>query len=112
MFPQIFQFFGSKPTAPTVSATAPHPLKAKGAPRGPLPKPTGAPGSNYKPRPDLNTPLASTYKAPNYKENADITWKEKSSLQNQPEFNPYAGGIPGLITKYPTSDGRTGIDAI
>jgi hypothetical protein len=40
----------------------------------------GAPGSTYKPRPDLNTPLASTYKAPDYKENKYITQKEQSAL--------------------------------
>jgi len=40
----------------------------------------GGPGSTHKPRPDLNTPLASTYKAPDYKENKYITWKEQNAL--------------------------------
>ena len=40
----------------------------------------GAPNSAYKPRPDLNTPLSSTYKAPDYKENKYITQKEQAAL--------------------------------
>lgn len=44
------------------------------------PIPPGAPGSTYKPRPDLNTPVASDYVAPDYRENRYITWKENNAL--------------------------------
>lgn len=40
----------------------------------------GAPGSSYKPRPGLNTPIASDYVAPNYSDNKYITWKENNAL--------------------------------
>ena len=55
----------------------------RGGPSGPLPIPANRPASPFglhKPRPELNTPLASNYKAPDYKENAYITWKEKNAL--------------------------------